>query len=74
MPGLKDLTVMLQQKFKSARNKTWPVIKQRLYEYFLLTRLNKPIGIFLLLWPALWALWIAAGGVPDISILLIFIA
>lgn len=36
-------------------------------------RLDKPIGIFLLLWPTLWALWIAAGGLPELHILGIFI-
>jgi 4-hydroxybenzoate polyprenyltransferase len=46
---------------------------ERLYQYVLLTRLNKPIGILLLLWPTLWALWIAADGTPDLPILLIFI-
>ncbi|MCX4190672.1 4-hydroxybenzoate octaprenyltransferase [Methylophaga sp. OBS3] len=40
--------------------------------YLHLTRLNKPIGILLLLWPTLMALWIAAEGVPDIKILVIF--
>lgn len=37
-----------------------------------LTRLDRPIGILLLLWPTLMALWIAAEGVPDIKLLLIF--
>ena len=37
----------------------------RLRQYALLMRLNRPIGIFLLLWPTLWALWIAAQGRPD---------
>lgn len=37
-------------------------------------RLNKPIGILLLLWPTLWALWLAAAGRPDERILAIFIA
>ena len=46
---------------------------ERLYQYALLARLNKPIGILLLLWPTLWALWIAAEGAPDLPILLIFI-
>jgi 4-hydroxybenzoate polyprenyltransferase len=36
-------------------------------------RLNKPIGIFLLLWPTLWALWIANHGIPPFKILLLFI-
>ena len=47
-------------------------LKQRLYEYVLLTRLNRPIGILLLLWPTLWALWIAGAGSPSIENLLIF--
>ena len=46
---------------------------ERLYQYALLVRLNKPIGIFLLLWPTLWALWIAADGAPDLPLLLIFL-
>ena len=37
----------------------------RLHQYALLMRLNKPIGIFLLLWPTLWALWVASEGTPD---------
>jgi len=39
-----------------------------------LIRLDKPIGTLLLLWPTLWALWLAAGGVPDADLLAIFIA
>jgi len=38
-----------------------------------LTRINRPIGILLLLWPVMWALWLAANGMPTISILVIFI-
>ena len=38
------------------------------------TRFDNPIGTLLLLWPTLWALWIAAGGVPDYTLLAIFIA
>jgi 4-hydroxybenzoate polyprenyltransferase len=37
-------------------------------------RLHKPIGIFLLLWPVLWALWIASGGDPDLRVVLVFVA
>ncbi len=44
----------------------------RLRSYIQLTRINRPIGIYLLLWPTYWALWIAAGGVPALDILLIF--
>ena len=39
-----------------------------------LVRLNKPIGILLLLWPTLWALWLASSGHPDSLILFVFIA
>lgn len=49
------------------------LIKQRLYEYILLTRLNRPIGIYLVLWPTLWALWIAAEGSPDPLVLVVFL-
>ena len=38
-----------------------------------LIRFDKPIGTLLLLWPTLWALWIAAEGVPDLDLLVIFL-
>jgi 4-hydroxybenzoate polyprenyltransferase len=41
--------------------------------YFRLIRADKPIGILLLLWPTLWALWMASGGRPDPAILTIFV-
>ncbi len=41
--------------------------------YFQLMRINRPIGILLLLWPTLTALWIAADGVPPLKILTVFI-
>jgi 4-hydroxybenzoate polyprenyltransferase len=44
------------------------------HSYARLIRLDRPIGIWLSLWPTLWALWFAADGVPPLSILLIFIA
>ncbi|MDH5395752.1 MAG: 4-hydroxybenzoate octaprenyltransferase [Gammaproteobacteria bacterium] len=51
----------------------WPYIRERVYQYALLARLNKPIGIFLLLWPTLWALWIAADGMPRPGVLIVFV-
>lgn len=45
----------------------------RLIAYAKLIRLDKPIGILLLLWPTLWGLWLAAGGLPDLLILAIFV-
>lgn len=41
--------------------------------YIHLMRLDKPIGLFLLLWPTLWGLWFASRGFPDYSILIIFV-
>ena len=49
-----------------------PFIKDRARQYALLMRLDKPIGTFLLLWPTLWALWIASGGVPSMHLLIVF--
>lgn len=48
-------------------------LTQRLSLYEKLMRLDKPIGILLLLWPTLWGLWLAAGGFPDMNILVIFL-
>ncbi|MDO9054063.1 MAG: 4-hydroxybenzoate octaprenyltransferase [Gallionella sp.] len=45
---------------------------ERLSLYFQLTRLNRPIGILLLLWPTLWGVWIAGEGHPAWHIVLIF--
>ena len=50
------------------------MIRDTLYQYYLLVRLDKPIGIFLLLWPTLWGLWIAAEGLPDLLVLFVFIS
>jgi len=49
-------------------------IGRTIREYALLMRLHRPIGIWLLMWPALWALWIAGSGRPDQTLLLIFLA
>jgi 4-hydroxybenzoate polyprenyltransferase len=46
---------------------------QRLKLYGELMRLHKPIGIFLLLWPTLWGLWWAAGGMPPLNTLVVFV-
>lgn len=45
---------------------------QNLTAYYELTRLNKPIGILLLLWPMYWALWIASNGTPDLLVFCVF--
>lgn len=41
--------------------------------YAALTRLNKPIGIYLLLWPVLWALWLSSNGHPDPHVFIVFV-
>ncbi|MFS2125291.1 4-hydroxybenzoate octaprenyltransferase [Pseudomonas sp. Pseusp97] len=45
----------------------------RAWDFIQLTRMDKPIGIYLLLWPTLWALWMASGGVPSAKNLVIFV-
>lgn len=47
-------------------------ITERLHLYIQLTRLHRPIGILLLLWPTLWAVWISSQGHPSWLIVLIF--
>jgi 4-hydroxybenzoate polyprenyltransferase len=49
-------------------------LSNRLYQYALLMRLHRPIGIYLLLWPTLWAVWLAGNGQPSVFITFIFIA
>ncbi len=47
-------------------------LKQRLREYGLLMRVDRPVGTLLLLWPTLWALWIAARGWPSLLVMTVF--
>ena len=49
-----------------------PSARPELRDYLQLTRLDKPIGILLLLWPTWWALWLAAQGIPELKTLAIF--
>lgn len=50
------------------------LIAERLREYARLMRLDRPIGMLLLLWPVLWALWIAAAGKPSLPVFMVFVA
>jgi 4-hydroxybenzoate polyprenyltransferase len=50
-----------------------PRILATIRDYVQLTRLDRPIGIWLLLWPTLWALWIAGLGRPDGRLFIIFV-
>ena len=52
----------------------WYRIQRRIEEYALLARLDRPIGTWLLLWPALWGLWIAGAGRPHPRVLIVFVA
>nr|WP_269469416.1 4-hydroxybenzoate octaprenyltransferase [Aeromonas enteropelogenes] len=47
--------------------------KERGLAYLQLARIDKPIGTLLLLWPTLWALWLAAGGLPNLWVLTVFV-
>lgn len=49
-------------------------IHPRAWDFVQLMRLDRPIGTYLLLWPTLWALWIAAAGLPNLRVLFIFVA
>ncbi|WP_394560205.1 4-hydroxybenzoate octaprenyltransferase [Aquipseudomonas alcaligenes] len=59
----------MYQSFLLALNRVHP----RTWDFVQLMRLEKPIGIYLLLWPTLWALWVASKGVPSLKLLLIFV-
>jgi len=49
-------------------------IRDRTRQYWLLARFDKPIGILILLWPAVWALWVASEGKPDLLVLTVICA
>ncbi len=53
---------------------TWPTVRTKYVLYAQLIRLDKPIGWLLLLWPTLWALWLANEGIPSLHLLVVFIA
>jgi len=46
--------------------------QQKLPQFIQLTRINRPIGIFLLFWPTITSLWIASEGLPEVLLLIIF--
>jgi 4-hydroxybenzoate polyprenyltransferase len=52
----------------------WYRMQRRIEEYALLARLDRPIGTWLLMWPALWGLWIAGAGRPHPRVLIVFVA
>jgi 4-hydroxybenzoate polyprenyltransferase len=60
----------IEVKLEPPPRKTW---RTRLAAYLDLVRADRPIGILLLLWPALWALWVAGEGRPPWGVTLIFV-
>ena len=54
-------------------NEILPGAAAKARAYADLTRLNKPIGIWLLLWPVLWALWLSSAGRPDPHVFIVFV-
>ena len=52
---------------------TLPHIGAKARAYLQLTRLNRPIGIWLLLWPVLWALWLSSDGEPNQQVFVVFV-
>jgi len=51
-----------------------PRLGATLHQYALLMRLHRPIGIWLLMWPMLWALWLSSDGHPDERLFMVFMA
>ena len=52
----------------------WSLTQNKLLAFHRLMRTDKPIGALLLLWPTLWALWVATPGGPQLWILAVFVA
>ena len=71
-PRLKPLWNKL--RYSRAVREWWPHVLQRFSAYGRLMRLHRPIGSFLLLWPTLWALWLACDGHPTPKLFTVFVA
>ncbi len=69
-PTVRSVTAFTDRQITRAANSA---VMERLEQYVILVRLNKPIGIFLLLWPTLISLWVAAQGWPDTRVLVVFV-
>jgi len=71
------MTAVLDQAESPLRNqlRQWlQAARGRLPLYFALIRADRPAGALLLLWPTLWALWIAAEGTPSLHLVVVFVA
>ncbi len=69
MQSVKEIKSKLNQWLLA----NFPKVHERLPAFVHLTRLDRPIGVYLLLWPTLSALWVAAQGWPDLHLLFIFV-
>lgn len=65
--------IAIKSKLNRWLEAKFPTVHARLPDFVQLTRLDRPIGVYLLLWPTLTALWIAAQGWPDLHLLFIFV-
>ncbi len=68
MNSLRPIRSKLVARFRTQ----YPDLYEKIPAFVELTRINRPIGIYLLLWPTLMALWVAAEGFPGINLFLIF--
>ena len=74
LPSLRDQVQLLRHRLSSQwAERGKPNFKQALSAYARLMRLDRPIGAYLLLWPMLWALWLAGAGHPDQKIFIVFV-
>ena len=62
------------QQLLPVRPPLFAAVRATLADYARLMRLDRPVGILLLLWPTLWALWLSSAGHPDSHVLWIFVA
>lgn len=72
--ALRDRLRWLRHRFSSSALATeiLPQLGDKVSAYGRLLRLDKPIGIWLLLWPVLWALWLSSNGRPDPHVFIVF--
>ena len=62
-----------ENRLRQSLTRLRQTVKVKSPDYAQLVRLDKPIGWLLLLWPTLWALWIANGGLPTLHLLAVFV-
>ncbi|MFC5741526.1 4-hydroxybenzoate octaprenyltransferase [Dyella tabacisoli] len=77
-PAPSTATVPADSSTRATRVLSWllqklpPHIREKALDYLVLTRMDRPIGALLLLWPTWWALWLAASDFPPLKPLIIF--